>query len=95
MSTVLRWNSVRTRKDHKCPLCGRVISKSSPMIVAAWADGGTVFSERFCLTCERYWREILHGEEICFERDCPIYQDDYSTWERIKQEVDEHASKIL
>ena len=88
MADVLRWQTVKTRKDHKCALCGRIIPKGSTMIVAAWADDGQAFSERFCITCERYWNEELSGEEIDFNFDFPIYGDDKETWEKIRLRVE-------
>jgi hypothetical protein len=90
MADVLRWQTVKTRKDHKCPLCGRTIPAGEKMTVGAWADGGHVFSYRFCVPCERYWQEELSGEEICFEHDSPIYHDDFETWEKIRKEVEGH-----
>ena len=92
MAEVLRWQTVKNRKDHRCPLCGRIIPKGSQMTVAAWADGGTVYSSRFCGTCERYWREELNGEELSIGSDFPIYGDDKDTWEKIKAE-EEPATK--
>ncbi|MDD5018079.1 MAG: hypothetical protein PHO15_08290 [Eubacteriales bacterium] len=87
MSDVLRWQTVKTRKDHKCPLCGRLIPKGSFMVVAAWADGGSVFSDRFCIPCERYWKEELNSEEVYFDGEL-IYGEDKETWDKIRREVE-------
>ena len=88
MAQVLRWKTVKTRKDYKCPLCGRIIPKCSDMITAAWADGGSVFSERFCTPCEQYWLNELNGKEIYFGMDFPIYGDDKETWDKIVLEIE-------
>ena len=89
MADILRWETVKTRKDHKCELCGRIIQKSSSMIAAAWADGGEAYSLRFCIPCERYWKEALNGEEISIGNDFPIYGDDEETWEKIRREEED------
>lgn len=91
MSEVLRWDIVKNRKPHKCRLCGRTIPAGKQMIVGAWADGGTVFSERFCQVCEEYWRSELHSEEISF--DDTIYGSDFEAWDAIRKrmEADSYA----
>jgi hypothetical protein len=87
MSNILRWSVVRTRKDHQCSLCDRVIPKGNHMVSAAWADAGTVWGSQFCLVCDQYWRHVLHSEEISF--DDPIYGDDKETWDKIRREMEQ------
>lgn len=88
MAEVLRWETVKTRKPHRCPLCGRTIPKGKQMVSAAWADGGKAYSEKFCKTCEEYWRNELNGEEISFGCDFPIYGDDKETWDKIRERIE-------
>jgi len=87
VSEVLRWDTVSIRKPCKCPLCGRTMPIKSRMVSAAWADGGTVFSEKFCRVCEEYWRSELNGEETTFDGD-PIYGDDFETWETMRKKME-------
>lgn len=91
MSEVLRWDVVKNRKPHKCRLCGRIIPTGQQMIVAAWADDGTVFRERFCPVYEEYWRSELGGGEISF--DDTIYGSDFEAWDAIRKrmEATDHA----
>ena len=87
MSDVLRWQPVVTRKPCKCPLCRREIPIKSKMIVAAWADGGRVFSEKFCTVCEEYWRCVISGEEITFDEY--IYGDDFESRDLIRKQQEQ------
>lgn len=92
MTRVLRWQTVKTNKNHECPLCRRMIPVGSKMVVGAWADNNSVYSKRFCLPCEQYWYRQLKGEEICFECDSPIYYGDFETWEKIRKDIEEDGA---
>jgi len=94
MSEILRWQTVKTRKPHECRLCGRTIPTGQNMIVAAWADDGTVFSQRFCLTCEEYWRSELNSEELYSDMDT-VYGDDFETWDKIRQKLETDNLELL
>jgi hypothetical protein len=87
VSEILHWDTVKTRKPHKCPLCHRIIPKGDLMVSAAWADGGTVWSEKFCLVCKEYWRSELNSEEIYSDWDT-IYGDDFETWDKIRKKLE-------
>jgi hypothetical protein len=91
MSVILHWQTVKNRKPHKCPLCGRTIPKDEYMISAAWADGGTVWGEKICLVCEEYWHSELNGEEFSF--DDLIYGNDFETWDKIRKEMEAEDGK--
>ena len=88
MSQVLRWKTVKTRKPHKCSLCNREMPAGTAMVSAAWADAGTVFSEKFCLPCESYWKNELPGEEIYLEGET-IYGDNREKWEEYRARLED------
>jgi len=86
MADLLKWDKVKTRKEHKCGACRRTFPKGSNLISAAWANDGTVYGYYVCPTCAEYWRKELHNEEVYFDE--PIYGDDFATWVQIREQME-------
>ena len=84
MSTILRWQEVKTRKPHRCFGCAKEYPPKSKMIDASYADNNTVYSCYWCRTCEEYiHRHFRYGDETGYGE---IYDNDTEEWEVIKRE---------
>ena len=86
MSDILRWQTVKTRKPHRCWGCGKSYPARTEMISAAYADGGTVFGCYWCETCEEYIHQHFESGDECGYGD--IYANDPEGWEALKKETE-------
>lgn len=66
MSTILRSDTVTTRKPHVCFGCGRKFEPPCRMVSAAYVDSGTVNSYYLCETCDKISSEMDYGDEYGF-----------------------------
>lgn len=86
MADILRWETRKTRKAHRCWGCHKVYPSGSKLVNAAYADGGSVFDCYWCPTCEEYMnRHFEYGDEI---GEGEIYENDPEGWEQIKAETE-------
>jgi hypothetical protein len=86
MSDILHWEKRKARKPHRCFGCGKTYPAGSQMVHAAYADGGSVDSCYWCVTCIEYMRRYFNpGDEI--GRD-EIYDNDPEGWNALKTELE-------
>lgn len=69
MSTTLKYNLQRNRKDYQCHDCERIIPKGEQMYYGFGVDGGVSFSWRTCKTCDAIigflpWYDKVNGLEF-------------------------------
>ena len=85
MSDILRWETRKTRKPHRCFGCGNEYPTGTEMVNAAYVDGGTVDSCYWCHTCQEYMgRYFRDGDETGYAE---IYLNDREEWEKINAEL--------
>ena len=83
MSAILRWQTVKARKPHRCFGCGKTYPAGTLMISAAYADGGQAYGCYWCETCREYMQEnFAYGDEVTQEGE--IFDNDREGWEEIK-----------
>ena len=87
MAEILRWQSVNTRKPHKCWGCWKEYPASTEMTHAAYADNGTVYDCYWCLTCEEYMRQYFESGDECGRGE--IYANDPEGWEAVKTKLEQ------
>ena len=87
MADILRWQTVKTRKPHKCWGCGKAYPAGSELTHAAYADGGTVYDCYWCPTCEEYMHRYFESGDECSEGK--IYENDAEGWEKLKSEMED------
>lgn len=86
MADILRWETRKIRKPHRCFGCGKVYPPGTQMANAAYADDGSVDSCYWCETCEEYMhRYFEYGDET---GPGEIYANDPEQWERLKAELE-------
>jgi hypothetical protein len=85
MSDILRWETRKIRKPHRCFGCGKEYPVGTEMVNSAYADGGTVSSCYWCKTCQEYMRRYFeYGDETGYGE---IYGNDREGWEEINAEL--------
>lgn len=85
MSDILRWETRKTRKPHRCFGCSKAYPAGTEMVSAAYADCGSVSSCYWCATCEEYMRRYFEpGDEVGYGE---IYENDPEQWNQLKEEM--------
>ncbi|SHN77392.1 hypothetical protein [Desulfitobacterium chlororespirans] len=86
MSDILRWDTVKTRKPHKCFGCGKIYPVGTMMVNAAYADGESAWSCYWCETCREYMRRYFEpGDEV---GEGEILDNDLEGWEELRAEME-------
>lgn len=85
MGAILRWETRKTRKPHRCFGCGKEYPAGTKMVNAAYADEGSVDSCYWCATCLEYVRRYFEYDDEVFEHE--IYENDPDGWEGIRKEL--------
>lgn len=88
MADILRRQTVKTRKPHRCWGCGKEYPAGSEMANAAYVDGGRAFSCYWCKTCEGYMQQNFEPGDEC---GCgEIYENDPDGWNEIHADILKH-----
>lgn len=90
--TIIKQNSVKTRKEHYCFGCARKMPKGSKMESITSVDGGDISTVYWCDVCHEYWNEHMsYGDEIGYGE---LRGEDREGWELIQKKVEAQLDKV-
>jgi len=82
--TVLRSKVVKTRKNHECFGCCRIMPKGSYLRYSVGVDGGDIQACYVCKVCDEIFKD---WHDDCFFRGDMM--DDPEAWEEARKKVAE------
>lgn len=66
MGEYLKYKAVTIRKPHVCFGCGREFKPPCKMFSTTWVDGGMIYSDYICKTCDKVVSEMCDYDEFGF-----------------------------
>lgn len=77
---------VKTRKEHQCSGCARILPKQTKMQVVNHSDGGKLSTSYWCKTCQSYWDKYMDGDDEISIGD--LKNEDSEGWEEIRKTIE-------
>lgn len=78
---LLRDKEVKTIKPHRCVGCCRKFPKGTKMKFEVWADGGTVYNNYICETCQEIISQLVNKYGPGFEYSAGDLREDAIEYE--------------